>query len=239
VLPFAFIAQVACAPATNPTPATSNVVEAPVAESIATTERAPVPQMVFVETAETPAPPPLEVVVELPKKPSKPLSGLLRSGLSSPMPGGIFAGYVGDTGLDIAGNARPVHAIAAGKVDYSEWGHTRWIGKHDTAFCVRIELDVPIPFKKDSKGGMHKITHLYYAHLASLERIQKEGAKPRAHVEAGEQLGISGTANGMPHLHLGLLLDSDVEQDSWSTILREGEVREVLGHYKNGEALPK
>ena len=175
------------------------------------------------------------IVVDVTPKPSKPKSVLLRSGLFSPIPGGTMAGYGGDTGLDIASPARPVYAIAAGKLDYSEAGHTRWVGKLDTANCVRIELDTPIPWKK----GKHKITHLYYAHLSALERVQKEGQKPRAHVEGGEQIGISGIANGLPHLHLGLLLDGEVEQDDWTYILREAEVREALGDYKNGEVLPK
>ena len=52
-------------------------------------------------------------------------------------------------------------------------------------------------------------------------------------------LGTSGTARGVPHLHLGLLLDNEVEQDDWTFILREGEVRAVLGGYKNGEVLSK
>ena len=40
------------------------------------------------------------------------------------------------------------------------------------------------------------------------------------------------------HLHLGLLLDNEVEQDDWAFILREQEVRVALGGYKNGETLP-
>ena len=61
--------------------------------------------------------------------------------------------------------------------------------------------------------------------------------KDRA-VAAGEKLGVSGIGNGVPHLHLGLLLDNEVEQDSWTFILREGEIRKVMGNYKNGELLP-
>src|SRR5882757_7812065 len=45
--------------------------------------------------------------------------------LSSPMPGGFLGGWGGDTGLDIAGDHIPVFALAAGTLDYSEWGHTR------------------------------------------------------------------------------------------------------------------
>ncbi|MGZ5967129.1 MAG: hypothetical protein ACXWP4_05640 [Polyangiales bacterium] len=163
-----------------------------------------------------------------------PLSKPLRvASLHSPMPGGVFAGYAGDTGLDLVGTPRPVYAIAAAKVDYAEKGHTRWLGPKDTPYCVRLTLDEPIAWKG------HKITHAYYAHLSSVAFEQKEGvAKPR-HVKAGEALGTSGVARGVPHLHLGLLLDGQVEQDDWAFILREGEVRAALGGYTNGETLPK
>jgi murein DD-endopeptidase MepM/ murein hydrolase activator NlpD len=162
-----------------------------------------------------------------------PLSKPLRfASLHSPMPGGIFAGYAGDTGLDLVGSPRPVHAIADAKVDYAEKGHTRWVGPKDSPYCVRLTLDQPIAWKG------HKITHAYYAHLSGVAFEQREGADKR-HVRAGEVLGTSGVARGVPHLHLGLLLDNEVEQDDWTFILREGDVRAALGGYANGETLPK
>ena len=148
-----------------------------------------------------------------------------------PLPGGVLGGYAGDTGLDIGGTKLPVYAIAGGTVDYAEWGHTRWTGPKDTAFCVRIALAEPVPFRG------HKITHVYYAHLSAVEVAQAEGAPQHRHVAAGERLGTSGIANGSWHLHLGLLLDGQVEQDDWTYILREDEVRTVLGGYKNGQRL--
>jgi hypothetical protein len=57
-------------------------------------------------------------------------------------------------------------------------------------------------------------------------------------VAAGERIGTSGIGNGVPHLHLGMLLDGNVEQDTWDAILREDEVRAVLGGYRNQETLP-
>lgn len=154
------------------------------------------------------------------------------STLHSPMPGGFLGGWSGDTGLDIAGNRLPVHAIAAGTLDYAEWGHTLWTRKPDTAFSVRLALDEPIAW------GDRKITHVYYTHLSKLEAEQPEGAACRRHVAAGERIGTSGIGNGVPHLHLGLLLDGRVEQDSWTYILREGEVRKALGGLPNGLRLP-
>jgi murein DD-endopeptidase MepM/ murein hydrolase activator NlpD len=156
----------------------------------------------------------------------------LGSGWWNPLPGGTLAGYRGDTGLDIASPPKPVYAIAAGTIDYAEAGHTRWVGPHDTPYCVRITLDRPIAFKR------HQITHVYYAHMSSLAFEQREGARPARHVEGGERLGTSGVANGLPHLHLGLLLDGDVSQERWSTILDEGEVRAALGVGANGTKLP-
>jgi hypothetical protein len=169
-----------------------------------------------------PAPPP-----EAPKPHSAPL----RSGFYNPMPGGVFAGYQADTGLDIAGTPRPVYALAAGTLDYSEPGHTLWTGPSDTANCVRFELDKPIPWK----GKL--ITHVYYAHLSALETLQHEGETPRRHVEAGELLGKSGVARHSPHLHIGLLLDGDVSQQYWGTFLLADEVRQVMGGYRNGDRL--
>ncbi len=148
------------------------------------------------------------------------------------MPGGVIAGYQADTGLDIAGSPRPVYALAAGTLDYSEPGHTLWTGPSDTANCVRFELDEPIPYKG------RKITHVYYAHLSRLATLQHEGEAPRRHVEAGEMLGVSGVARHSPHLHIGLLLDGEVEQ-YWGTFLLADEIRRVLGGYRNGQRLPR
>jgi murein DD-endopeptidase MepM/ murein hydrolase activator NlpD len=146
------------------------------------------------------------------------------------MPGGVMAGYQADTGLDIAGSPRPVYALAAGTLDYSEPGHTLWTGPSDTANCVRFELDEPIPYK----GRL--ITHVYYAHLSKLETIQHEGDPQRRHVEGGELLGVSGVARHSPHLHIGLLLDGEVAQ-YWGTFLLADEIRRVLGGYRNGDRL--
>jgi murein DD-endopeptidase MepM/ murein hydrolase activator NlpD len=148
-----------------------------------------------------------------------------------PMVGGVLGGYAGDTGLDIGGMKLPVYAIASGTLDYAEWGHTRWVGPRDTAYCARITLDEPVPWRG------HKITHVYYAHMSAVEVEQAETVRVHRHVEVGERLGTSGIANGSWHLHLGLLLDGRVEQDDWDYILREDEVRSVLGGYANGKRI--
>jgi murein DD-endopeptidase MepM/ murein hydrolase activator NlpD len=157
----------------------------------------------------------------------------LRGGLANPMPGGQLAGYSGDTGLGIAGSPRPVYALGDGTLDYAERGHTLWTGPRDSPFCVRLALDAPIPWRG------RRITHIYYAHLSAVVAEQAEGAPERRRVAAGEQLGVSGSARGVAHLHLGLLLDGNVEQDSWHFLLREAEVRKVLGGYRHGEYLAR
>lgn len=164
---------------------------------------------------------------------ASPVPALRDARFRDPMPGGVLGGYSGDTGLDIGGSRLPVYAIAAGTLDYAEWGHTRWVGPRDTAYCARITLDAPIAWHG------HQITHVYYAHMSGLELTQPEStpAPARHHVAAGERLGTSGIANGSWHLHLGLLLDGRVEQDDWDYILGEDEVRAVLGGYKNGQRL--
>lgn len=156
----------------------------------------------------------------------------LRSGLYSPMPGGQLAGYYGDTGLDISGRFQPVYAVAAGTLDYAERGHTVWRGPRDTDYCVRITLDTPIAYRG------HQITHMYYAHLSAVATPQPEDAPVRRHVAAGERLGVSGIANGVAHLHLGLILDGRIDQEFYSDVLREWEVRAVLGGYQKSERLP-
>jgi murein DD-endopeptidase MepM/ murein hydrolase activator NlpD len=199
----------------------------------------PPPVVVIAEPSAQPPPEIAQLLVAAPQTatptPSGPRSPLLREPrFHSPMPGGYVGGWSGDTGLDVAGNRLPVYAIAAGTLDYSERGHTLWMTAPDTPFSVRIALDEPVPY-----NGGHRVTHVYYTHLSHLEFEQPEGAPTRIHVEAGERIGTSGIGNGVPHLHLGLLLDGLVEQDTWDGILREQEVRRILGGYKNGELLPK
>ncbi|HEY3351690.1 MAG TPA: hypothetical protein VGQ83_00445 [Polyangia bacterium] len=180
-----------------------------------------------------PGPAPASAPAASQPAPDRPRSPRLPSGWHSPMPGGRFAGYRGDTGLDISGRALPVYALAAGRLDYAERGHTRWRGPRDTDFCVRIELDTPIPWQG------RRVTHLYYAHLRAVDFVQAEGAPARRRVAAGERLGISGVANGSPHLHLGFILDGRVEQETYADILREWDARKLLGNYRNGALLPR
>jgi murein DD-endopeptidase MepM/ murein hydrolase activator NlpD len=165
--------------------------------------------------------------------PLESLSPTLRNAtLRSPMPGGSLGGWYGDTGVDISGRFLPVYAIASGVLEYSERGHTLWMGKGDTPLSIRLRLDTPIPL------GAHRVTHVYYTHLSAVVTEQPESSVVKKHVASGERIATSGIGNGVPHLHLGLLLDDEVEQDRWDFILREDAVRKVMGGYRNGEVLP-
>jgi murein DD-endopeptidase MepM/ murein hydrolase activator NlpD len=147
------------------------------------------------------------------------------------MPGGFAAGYQADTGLDLAGMNQPVFALAAGYVDYAEEGHTAWRSPGDDDRAIRIELDEPL----HTAAG--RVTHVWYAHLAELAFTQAEGATSRRRVAAGQLLGTSGRANGMYHLHLGLLLDHDTTQNG-GTFLLEDQVRAVLCNLRHKSRLP-
>jgi len=152
--------------------------------------------------------------------------------LANPLPGGFVAGYAADTGLDLAGYLLPVRALAAGTVEYAERGHTRWRGRGDSPFSVRVKLDAPLAWRG------RRITHVYYGHLSALAVTKAEGSEEVVRVAAGARLGTSGFANGAPHLHLGLLLDDDTTQ-AWGTYLDEAQIREVLGGLRTGARLPR
>jgi hypothetical protein len=85
--------------------------------------------------------------------------------------------------------------------------------------------------------GARTITHVWYAHLSELARELHEGSSEHVHVTAGRRLGKSGMANGCNHLHIGLLLDGQVEQ-YWGTYLLEDDVRKVLCGWSAGVRLP-
>lgn len=51
-----------------------------------------------------------------------------------------------------------VFALAAGTLDYSEWGHTRWTTDKDTAFSVRLALDEPINWSGPGEHQARRIT---------------------------------------------------------------------------------
>jgi murein DD-endopeptidase MepM/ murein hydrolase activator NlpD len=178
---------------------------------------------------------PLAAPLLAPKPPEPHVPRLRNQALFAPIAGGSMSGYAGDTGLDIAAKARTVYAIADGTLEYSENGHTRWTDakRGDTPGSVRLRLSTPLAWRG------HQVTHVYYTHMSKLTFAMAEGDEPATRVHGGQELGTSGSARGMPHLHIGLLLDNHVEQDTWASLLTEDEIRQLFGGYKNGERIPE
>jgi murein DD-endopeptidase MepM/ murein hydrolase activator NlpD len=103
----------------------------------------------------------------------------------NPVPGGRYAPYATDTGLDIvAPRGRPLYAAKGGIVLYSApSGHTRQRGPNDDQGAMRV---------RHPDG-----TDTFYAHLSGRNALLKAGSK----VRQGDWMGDIGTANNVPHLH--------------------------------------
>lgn len=115
---------------------------------------------------------------------------------------GREAGYVGDTGLDIAApKGTDCYVAASGTIIYSEYGHTRWRTPPDTPYSILIKLDEPITFEG-------RIAHyIWYTHLSELQYTVHEGDGQNIHVNAGDILGKSGLGNNNAHLHFGVIIN--------------------------------
>jgi len=102
-----------------------------------------------------------------------------------PVPGGRYAPYAGDTGLDIvAPRGAPFYATKSGLVLYSApSGHCRQRGPNDDQGAMRL---------RHADG-----TETFYAHLSGRNGALKAGTR----VRQGEWMGNIGTANRVPHLH--------------------------------------
>ena len=128
---------------------------------------------------------------------------------------GTDQGYDSDEGLDIgAPIGTPVYSPCNGTFRYSEYGHTPWDGPNDTAYSIGIWLDSPISFAGE------QIEYVFLTHMSSLiYNIAPDTSNQR--VQMGELIGYSGTANGSPHLHIGL---SHRQLEPWAP-LRNNQVR--------------
>jgi len=135
-------------------------------------------------------------------------------------------GYAADTGLDIHGpEGTPIVSMLPGTLIYAERGHSAQMGQSSSSkgytdqHSVLIKLDNP--FTHNGK----QINYAWYTHLQDLNPAiaNKTGIK----VNAGQHLGGMGIANGVSHLHLGLVGDR-----AQTVYLNYKEVREVLGGIK-------
>jgi hypothetical protein len=102
-----------------------------------------------------------------------------------PVPGGRYAPYAGDTGMDIvAPRGIPFYAAKSGVVLYSApSGHCIQRGPYDDQGAMRV---------RHPDG-----TETFYAHLSGRSGSLKAGSR----IKQGEWMGNIGTANRVPHLH--------------------------------------
>ena len=114
-------------------------------------------------------------------------------------------GYPADTGLDIEGQiGDPIVSPVDGTLEYAEQGHTSWTEDSDPnkpgyqpQHSFRIKLDKPFQY------GGKTVNFVYGTHLSELDPAvaNKSGIR----ISKGQMLGKMGQANGVPHLHLGLV----------------------------------
>jgi murein DD-endopeptidase MepM/ murein hydrolase activator NlpD len=119
----------------------------------------------------------------------------------NPVPGGRYAPYAGDTGLDIiAPRARPLYAAKDGIVLYSApSGHCIQRGPSDDQGAMRI---------RHPDG-----TDTFYAHLSGRNASLKAGSK----VKQGDWMGDIGQANNVAHLHFTIYYSPSSYESSYST----------------------
>ncbi len=119
----------------------------------------------------------------------------------NPVPGGRYAPYAADMGLDIAADrGYPVFSTMDGVVLYnSPAGHCIQRGPNDDQGAIRI---------RHSNGS-----DTFYAHLSGRNASLKPGSK----VRQGEWLGNVGTANSVAHLHLSIFYGYVNHEDPFVT----------------------
>lgn len=141
----------------------------------------------------------------------------MRGILINPVKGGRPGPYPWDNGLDIhvpVGTAA-VMAALSGTVEYAEEGHcAQHTGLYGVpTIQVRIRLDHPILWQErwiDAGGRTVQtsglIRRLWYAHLH--DAVVSAGQR----VKQGDLIDHTEGANGVPHLHFGLVGD-DITQN--------------------------
>jgi len=136
-------------------------------------------------------------------------------------------GYAADTGLDIHGpEGTPIVSMLPGTLIYAEKGHSAQMGQSSSSEGYTDQHSVLIKLDKPFTHNGKRINYAWYTHLRDLDPsiANKTGIK----VKAGQNLGGMGIANGVSHLHLGLVGDR-----GQTVYLNHKEVREVLARGNN------
>lgn len=124
--------------------------------------------------------------------------------LTNPVPGSTWhnnGGYDADTGLDILVpmGTRCV-AAADGNLEYLERSHTSWpLPDGQFPFSCRIRLKSPVTVD----GVVYPF--IWYTHMEAANPVLQD--KTEVPVTAGTLIGLSGSGNGVPHLHFGVVAD--------------------------------
>jgi N-acetylmuramoyl-L-alanine amidase len=171
--------------------------------------------------------------------------------LINPIPGtdqSNNSGYPADSGLDIAVDVGTLCVAAAdGVVEYAESEYSANDVRQDgdtnpskpgyqVPWTVRIRLKAPIKHE----GTTYK--WIWYTHLTSVDDAIRN--KSEVPIKAGDPVGRTGYANGLAHLHFGILADraqtitmsyQDVADLIWSRAMRDNSLlllSAVAGIYK-------
>jgi hypothetical protein len=124
--------------------------------------------------------------------------------LINPIPGSGWhnnGGYDADTGLDILVpmGTRCV-AAAEGTVEYCERGHTAWLlpdGQYPYSCRIRLAKAIQV--------GNVTYRFIWYTHMEDANPALKD--RYEVPVTAGLWVGLTGSGNGVPHLHFGVVAD--------------------------------
>lgn len=134
------------------------------------------------------------------------------NGFVNPVPGVNLAsnkgGYASDTGLDIHGpEGSDVVAALPGRIVYAERGHSAQMGQSSSSRGYRDQHSVLVQLDQPLMVNGKQINFAWYSHLQALDPAV--AGRNGARIQAGQRLGAMGIANGVSHLHIGLVGDRE------------------------------
>lgn len=155
-------------------------------------------------------------------------------GLINPVPGATKnnpGGYAADTGLDIlCPIGTRLVAPLAGVVCYAEKGHNRQQEQDANPNVPGFQISHSVLIKIDKSFTFEGINvkYVWMTHMYELNsKIFNKGTDKSQPVrlEAGEFVGLSGSANKTPHLHIGFISD---RRQTPGTYLKFDQVKRLI-----------